>query len=210
MAELGVPEGMLRRVPRQARSRERLGRMLAAADRVIAVEGVGALSMIRIAAEADVSVGAVYQYLPDKDAVLEALAVAYLERIEGVLEGLIAVAGEQDWGDPAEVLVEVFAGIYRGEPGFRALWFGRQPTAATWAADRAHKERMAAGLHRFIRAQDLLPERDWLAGACMSAHLMADALMQEAFRRDPEGDPAVLRELKAAIRGYLAELAGRG
>ncbi|UFS96416.1 TetR/AcrR family transcriptional regulator [Nocardia huaxiensis] len=210
MAELGVPEEMLRRVPRQARSRERLAHVLRVADRMIAEHGVGELSMIRLAMAAGVSVGSLYQYLPDKEAVLEALAVAYLERIEGVLEELIESAGQQHWEDPAGTLVETFAEIYRREPGFRALWFGRQWTEATQAADRAHKQRMAEGLRRLILAQGLLPERDWLADACWSAHVMADALMQEAFRGDSEGDPGVLRELTAAVRGYLGELGRRG
>jgi hypothetical protein len=45
-----------------------------------------------------------------------------------------------------------------------------------------------------------------LLEACRAAHLIADTLLQEAFRADPEGDPALLREAKTALRGYLAAL----
>src|SRR3954447_25159346 len=65
---------MQRRVPRQARAREKLARVLEAADRLLAEEGVEALTTTRVAAAAGVSVGALYQYLPDRDAITEPLA----------------------------------------------------------------------------------------------------------------------------------------
>ena len=52
---LDVPR--LRRVPRQARSRERLARMLDAAEELLVAEGPGALTTTRVAATAGVSVG---------------------------------------------------------------------------------------------------------------------------------------------------------
>ncbi len=202
-------ETTVRRVPQQARSKERVARVLAAADRIVAVEGVEALRMVRLAQDAGVSVGSLYQYLPDRDAVLDALADEYLGRIEGTLDDLIAAAGQQHWDDPVEGLVEVFAEVYRREPGFRALWFGRHVSEAIRVADREHKRRMADGLRRIVLAQKMLPDREWVGRACLAVHLMADALMQEAFRIDPNGDTKMLRELKTALRGYLAELERR-
>ena len=60
----------LRRVPRQERSRRKLAQVLAAADRLLAEEGVEALTTTRVAAEAGVSVGMVQHYFSTKDEML--------------------------------------------------------------------------------------------------------------------------------------------
>jgi AcrR family transcriptional regulator len=206
MSGLDVPDAVLRRVPRQTRSRERLAHVLTTADGLLAGEGPEALTITRVAAEAGMSVGAVYQYLPDRDAIIEALATSYLARIEVTMAAFLGVADDQQWADPVAALVDGFAEVYRCEPGFRALWFGRHLTEATRAADREHKRRMAAMLKQLVVAQRLLPETDRLDDACRAGHLIADVLLQEAFRSKPEGDTALLREAKTALRGYLTAL----
>ena len=91
---LDVPR--LRRVPRQARSRERLARMLDAAEELLVAEGPGALTTTRVASAAGVSVGSLYQYLPDKEAIVEALAGRYLAEFEGLMEAL-AIHPSGNW-----------------------------------------------------------------------------------------------------------------
>ncbi|MDX1873015.1 TetR/AcrR family transcriptional regulator [Mycolicibacterium sp. 120266] len=207
MHGLQIPEAMLRRIPRQVRSRERLAHVLTTADQLLAMEGPEALTTTRVAAEAGMSVGAVYQYLPDRDAIIEALATSYLARIEVTMASFVAAATEQRWADPVGALVDGFAQVYRSETGFRALWFGRHLTEATRSADREHKKRMAAMLRELVLAQRLVIDGAHLPDVCRAAHLIADTLLQEAFRADPEGDAALLREAKTALRGYLAALA---
>jgi AcrR family transcriptional regulator len=199
----------LRRVPRQARSRQKLARVLDAADRLLATEGVEALTTTKVAAEAGVSVGALYQYLPDRDAIVDALADRYLTRLEGLMDSFADRASRETWPDPVALLVDAFADLYRREPGFRALWFGRHLTERTREADRRHKHVMAAGVYRVLVAQHLLPDDD-TAGetACYTAFLAADAITQEAFRADPDGAVDLLDQLKAMLRAYLDQLTG--
>lgn len=194
---------MLRRTPRQARSREKVARVLEAADRLLATEGTDALTTTRVAAAAGVSVGALYQYLPDRDAIVDALADRYLARLEELMESFAGRAARETWADPVGVLVDAFAGLYRAEPGFRALWFGRRLTERTREADRRHKRTMAAGVHRVLVAQGLLPETAAAVTACYTAFLAADAVTQEAFRTDGAGAADLLDQLKAMLRGYL-------
>ncbi|WP_103353500.1 TetR/AcrR family transcriptional regulator [Amycolatopsis sp. CA-128772] len=196
--------GGLRRVPRQARSREKLAKILAAADRLLAEDGVEALTTTRVAAEAGVSVGALYQYLPDRDAITEALAGLYLGRLETLMESFAEQAAGETWADPVGLLVDAFAGLYRAEPGFRALWSGRGLTDGTREADRAHKRVMATGVHRVLVAQRLLRDDYEAAVACRTAFLAADAVIQEVFRGD--GAPELLEPVKTMLRAYLAHL----
>lgn len=199
----------LRRTPQQARSRARLARVLEAAERVLIGEGVEALTTTRVAAEAKVSVGSLYQYLPDRDAIIDALAAGYFTRLEAAMDGLVQAATTERWDDPVGVLVDAFAGIYRTEHGFRALWFGSGLTERTRAADRAHKCRMADGIRRVLLALDMADDDEILARACHAAVLAADALAQEAFRRDAEGDVELLDEAKVMLRGYLLDVTAR-
>lgn len=199
----------LRRTPRQARSRARLALVLEAAERILIGEGVEALTTTRVAAEAKVSVGSLYQYLPDRGAIIDALAAGYFARLEGVMDDLVGTASRERWDDPVGVLIDTYAGVYRTEHGFRALWFGSGLTEQTRAADREHKRRMADGIRRVLLALGVAPDDEALARACHAAILAADALAQEAFRRAPQGDTDLLDEAKAMLRGYLTEVVAR-
>ena len=73
----GTTPDRLRRLPQQQRSREKLLRVLDAAEEVLAREGAGAFTTVRIAQAAGISVGTLYRYFPDKEAIVEALALRY-------------------------------------------------------------------------------------------------------------------------------------
>jgi AcrR family transcriptional regulator len=59
-----------RKTPRQARSSELVRAILEAAVRVLEREGAARFTTVRVAEEAGVSVGSLYQYFPNKEALL--------------------------------------------------------------------------------------------------------------------------------------------
>src|ERR1700749_3398550 len=59
-----------RKEPKQARSTELVGAILEAAVQVLAKEGARRFTTARVAERAGVSVGSVYQYFPNKAAIL--------------------------------------------------------------------------------------------------------------------------------------------
>ena len=83
----------LRREPRQARSRARLAQILAAADAILAEEGVEALTIRRIAERAGVPVGTLYQFFPDKGSVVDAVARAYIAEFDALGKSEIRECG---------------------------------------------------------------------------------------------------------------------
>ncbi|MCH5676294.1 TetR family transcriptional regulator [Streptomyces gilvus] len=199
----------LRRTPQQARSKARLARVLETAEHILIRDGVEALTTTRVAAAARVSVGSLYQYLPDRDAIIDALAAGYFAKLEAAMDGFAEAAATERWADPVGLLLDAYAAIYRGEHGFRALWFGSGLTERTRAADREHKLRMADGIRRVLLALDLAADDEALARACHASVLAADALAQEAFRRDAQGDERLLEEAKVMLRGYLTAVTAR-
>src|SRR5882757_10141102 len=71
-----------RRIPRQERGERRVAELLEAAASEFAEVGYDAATMKAIAKRAGASIGAVYQYFPDKAAVASALRTRYANEME--------------------------------------------------------------------------------------------------------------------------------
>lgn len=193
----------LRREPQQARSRARLAGLLDAAETLLVREGPEALTTTRIAEEAGVSVGSLYRWFPDKAAIVDALTRRYLTEFEATVDELAAAAPTAQWDDPAGMLLDVFAHRGVSQPGYRALWLGRQFSEELRAADRANKEVLADGVRRILVGRGMIVDSDGAATACRAGVLAADALLHEAFRLDADGDPELMEEAKELLRAYL-------
>jgi AcrR family transcriptional regulator len=184
--------------------------VLDAAERLLAAQGVEALTTTRIAAAADVAVGSLYQYFPDKGAIVDALAERYLDEFEGLMESLAEQALTRDWGDDlVDRMIDAFADRYRREAGYRALWFGRHLSAELREADRRNKLTLADGVRRILVDSGTVRDVKGVRTACRAAVLTADALLVEAFKDDPRGEPALLREAKRILRCHLADVVDR-
>lgn len=121
----------LRRAPSQKRSQERVERMLDAARALISQGGSDAMRMGEVAERAGVSIGSLYQYFPDKGAIIRTLAERYnaegraciADGLAGIHDtlGLIAAFGE---------LIDTYYGIFLAEPVMRDIWSGTQADKA--------------------------------------------------------------------------------
>ena len=74
------------RTPRQARARATVDAILLAAAHILKTEGEGALTTNRVALLAGVSIGSLYQYFPNKQAVLDALRERYAAWFDQALD----------------------------------------------------------------------------------------------------------------------------
>lgn len=73
------PRTVPRKVPKQARSRATLDAILEATARVLVREGFDRASTNRVAREAGVSIGSLYQYFPSKEALVSALIDRHID-----------------------------------------------------------------------------------------------------------------------------------
>jgi AcrR family transcriptional regulator len=89
------------RVPKQARARETVTVILVAARRVLKEHGARQLSTNRVAHRAGVSIGTLYEYFPNKEAILVALA---REQLGEDLATMLAASALGD--DPLEAWAE--------------------------------------------------------------------------------------------------------
>ncbi|NBP52207.1 MAG: TetR/AcrR family transcriptional regulator, partial [Actinobacteria bacterium] len=82
-----------RKAPRQDRSRRTVERILAAAAHIFDEDGYAATTTNEIAAMAEVSIGSLYQYFPNKDAILVALGRRHVETVAAGLTHLLGGVG---------------------------------------------------------------------------------------------------------------------
>lgn len=84
------------RIPRQERARYKVELMLEAAIRLLEQGGMDVLTTNAVAQTAGVSIGTLYQYFPNKDAILDALAEREMAQIsQRVLAALAEAAPRQ-------------------------------------------------------------------------------------------------------------------
>jgi AcrR family transcriptional regulator len=85
----------VRKTPGQARSRETVNAILEAGARILETDGVRGFNTNAVAIKAGVSVGSLYQYFPNKDALLRALVSRFEDETRAaILEALRAGAGQ--------------------------------------------------------------------------------------------------------------------
>ena len=104
--EAAETQTALRRKPSQRRSQDRVERILAAAVALIEAQGSDSMRMSEVAARAGISIGSLYQYFPDKSAIIRTLAErANAECRICIEEGL---AGATDIEDLCEAFADLF------------------------------------------------------------------------------------------------------
>ena len=198
----------LRNVPIQARSRERLRRVLDAADELLITEGADAFTTNRIARLAGIPVGSVYRYFPDKEAIVQALAVSYWSDFED----LVAAAADADeldpLPDPGVVVLDALAAGFRARPGFLALWYGGLRTEEVRDATRPTRSAIARSIGRILAVHWPDASDEDRATCAAMVVLAGDGLLREAFRRDPTGDERVLAESKLMLDAYMVARLG--
>jgi AcrR family transcriptional regulator len=141
------------RTPTQARARDRVDRILAAATGLIAARGAEHLKMGELAARAGVSVGSLYQYFPDKAAVVAALAEQISEGSRAcIAEALAPVQTPGQLAAAFGGLIDLYWSLFQAEPVRRDIWAGAQADKALMAIElaenRASGEMLAAAMLR--------------------------------------------------------------
>jgi AcrR family transcriptional regulator len=193
----------VRRVPQQDRSRDKLRRLLDAADGLLAREGGDALATTRVAAAAGIAVGSLYAYFPDKDAIAEALALRYWGEIERRIAAVVEADAREPLADPTGALLDAVADGFRASRGFRALWFSALRTERLRDSTRPARVTIGALVERLLARH--WPDADPAERATVARMyvLAGDGLLREAFRLDPEGDATVLLEGRRMLDAYI-------
>lgn len=204
-ATIRAIERPLRRVPVQGRSVARVARMLDACAELVDEVGCDGLTTTLLAERARVAIGSVYQFFPDKQAVIRALSARNFEEYLSRLEARFADLTLGDWSEVADVAIDEYVAMHRTVPGFRTLRVGRVDSDCHSEADPGGGSAVARRLIALIAdrfAESAMPPSEVLFSITVAIEV-ADALVTTAFRQDRDGDRAMLDECGALIRDYL-------
>ncbi|GHF58389.1 AcrR family transcriptional regulator [Amycolatopsis bartoniae] len=197
----------LRRQPVQQRSAKRVEQMLDASAQLIDEVGYDALTTTLIAKRAGVAVGSLYQFFPDKRAVVQALTQRNLDRFMVAVSERLAREDPSHWWDVVDSILDIYLDMHRAVPGFAKVHFGDVVDRQLLDDSRDNNKVIADSLTELVRNYIETPG-DRLALAVAVAIEMADALLKFAFARDPQGDQEIVDETKHVIKLYLADRLG--
>ena len=105
---------VLRRTPVQARSAERVQRMLDACAELIGEIGYEQVTTTLIARRAKVAIGSLYQFFPDKTAVARALVDRNVERYLEELGAQLATNPSEHWWEAVDTAIDRYVGVCQG------------------------------------------------------------------------------------------------
>ncbi|MEV1287767.1 TetR/AcrR family transcriptional regulator [Micromonospora sp. NPDC049679] len=195
--------GPLRRVPVQGRSVARVQRMLDACADLVDEVGYEGLTTTLLAERAEVAIGSVYQFFPDKRAIVQAVT---LRNMEAYLQRLSRRFEREDfahWWDAVDAGIDEYIAMHRTVPGFRTLHFGDVVDLHLLDETRDNNSVIAEQLTRVIVERFTQLDVARLRFSLEIAVEAADSLIKLAFRRVADGDERVLREARALVREYL-------
>jgi len=197
-----------RRSPVQERSQGTVQRVLAAASSLLAGGvAVEALTTAQIATAAGLSVGALYRFFPDKQAIVDAIAVRHMDLFQERLASLVMASLPADAPGFLATVIDGFVAYLESNPDFRILAFGApgggryvsRPTRDAYAGVK-----VAAAIQEFVAEAFDIDASESFAFRLRIATETGDRLLAFAFEQaDPAERGRVITETKRLLASYL-------
>lgn len=200
------PAVLPRKKPRQRRSQEMVAAIVEATARVLREGGADAVSTNQVAKVAGVSVGSLYQYFPNKEALLQAVAEQHSQEQIARLGALMG--GGQSLG-PADMVrryVGASIAVHKDDPVLHLAVTAARFTRGMGPAMEDHevaRKIVVSILHLHLQRGTVdVPDPEqaaWLLVTTVEAAIHM-ALFQDAAQLD---DPRFERELVRMVLRYL-------
>jgi AcrR family transcriptional regulator len=192
---------MLRRMPKQERSRDRIDEILKVSMDLIGQKGIDAVTMKEIASLSGGPIASVYQYFPNKSAIIATLHERYIEEVRQlVAEHVSTVESVDDAIDMTDKLFDIYYELMRAKPATQDLLNAVQADKAL--ADRDVSEiRFQAnviyeGTMRFVREQ----LRESYRSTLFLMSSMAAATLRLALMVPADEARTIVAQFKSVVR----------
>lgn len=192
-----------RKAPRQQRSLAMVDLLLAAAARVLSRESLEGFNSNRVAAVAGVSVGSLYQYFPNKAALVVALIDREHECLVQALEALVAAQDGCSLDETLQAVARLAIEQQYGDPIYAAALDHEERRLPLGARTRSAETRLGAAAQAIIERHrsELAPG---LPEAAARDMLLITRALVEADSQTKTRPPADLQvRIVWALRGYL-------
>jgi AcrR family transcriptional regulator len=201
-----------RRHPLQSRSQHTVQRVLDAAASLLQHMPLEELTTTRIAAEAGLSIGGLYRFFPDKQTIIDAIAVRHVEQFRTSLEATVMKTIEREFAnletfDPAHILdnvVDAYVVYLDAHPDFRTISFGRHISAATKERQASPNVGLPALLKNFMLERLGIPNTPELDLMLRVVSEAGERLIAYAYEQPTrEERDHIIAEMKRMLSGYL-------
>jgi AcrR family transcriptional regulator len=192
----------VRVAPQQKRSERRLAAFLDAAAALFVEVGYEAATMTAIAERSASSIGALYNYFPDKQAIALTLVNQYGQELEAYWKPLIEQAAKLTHREFADLFIERITELVRHRPAYLSLATApvrfRRPPAA--------KKALWAAIGSSFRAKNpSLSEEQSVLAAKVTLQMVSGLMMLYA-EAAPKGRDLVVDEFKKVLTLYLGTI----
>ncbi|XDD50343.1 TetR/AcrR family transcriptional regulator [Leptospira sp. WS92.C1] len=193
-----------RKEPSQKRSIDRVQKILDVVTVLLEKNGAEAITTNMIAQEAEIPIGSLYQYFPNKHAVLNAVGQRHLERVNQMLSEIFEseLAG-QSWEDLIDCVIDSFANFYLTEPGFAPLWSSMKQDPELLEIDRENNLKISESVSLILSQFNINPAENKIISRIIVE--VTDAILNRWIReqKDKEFSNRMIIELKIILKSYL-------
>jgi AcrR family transcriptional regulator len=202
------------RKPKQARAKFTQEALVDAATQVLRAQGYDGFNTNRVAEQAGVSIGSLYQYFPNKQSLIEAIVVRHVAVLASTIAAGLTQARALPIGEAMDMLVHATVGVYASDLDLHRVVHEQIPKHQADAAVDATLAQLTHWVAELLRAnRQALRPMDHRLAADMVVNLVKDTacrivLGTLATSGEPNvpaavSTPAATRELCLMIRAYL-------
>jgi AcrR family transcriptional regulator len=196
-----------RKAPKQQRSRETVDAILIATAQVLVERGYDKATTNEIARRAGVSIGSLYQYFPNKEALVAALCDRHMEEVTGQLVRRMAATRELPLSQALHGLIKLLLEHHAREPEVHRVLIEQVPRLSgserVAEVNRFLVEAITADLQR--RRERLRPKNLELAAFVLVHAVQAITHAAVLDRPSALDDDALADEIVDLVQRYLVD-----
>jgi AcrR family transcriptional regulator len=149
-----------RKTPKQRRSGETVEIILEATARILVSDGYDHASTNKIALAAGVSIGSLYQYFPNKEALVATLCERHISEMLAICEGKLAEVATAPLPVAAREIVCALLRAHAVEPKLHKVLIEQVPRVGRLCAINDVGDRMTQVVHAYLasRAREIRPQ----------------------------------------------------
>lgn len=193
----------MRKEPRQARARATIEAMLDATARILGERGWVGITTNTVAEVSGVSVGSLYQYFPNKLALVEAVRRRHFDEVLAVLRAASDAATPR--ARRIAAFVDGMLAVHSRYPAAHRVLLARAPRdAGTPGADDAFERNYRKGCEAFFKAN---ARHARAGGTRLRAQVLSSAVagvVHDAAHHGTLTSPALRQELLALVEASLS------
>lgn len=192
-----------RKLPIQARARATWEAIVEAAAQLLSASGLAGFNTNAVAMRAGVSVGTLYQYFPNKDALMVALIAREQAARADALGRIVASVEKETLEMGVTILIDASVAGEQERPQLSRILDQEEARLPVSGLLRSSHAALDAQIARFLEPHfPMVPEfKRQEMGRTM--RVVARALIDDAFNLDPQDTQRARLESCTAILGYL-------